>query len=290
LSSSSRCTHRWSDVAGARGEASPPGSHHHHLWCRTDQIHRTRHLTSVRTVKGTESAPLSGNRKVRHLTSADQAESRSSMPTRRGPVRPTWQSRSRSRPARRGIGSPSPPRSRCSASRRHRSENSLDEDLCRIERSPVIVVDEVGYLPLERQAATLLTHVVDPLPERVRLIKAPGELRDVELEVLGWRTEHRELVLNCRLIDGSAGTIPARWTDLPRRAPQERPLGVVASPAAWLLLGERLEGLRSRCPARATAPRRKRRSRCRDSSRFRRARRWSRRRCGRRSRPSATRR
>ena len=107
---------------------------------------------------------------------------------------------------------------------------------------------------------------MDPLPERVRLIKVPGELRDVELEVPGWGTEHRKLVLNCRLIDGSAGTIPARWTDLPRRAPQERPLGVVASPAAWLLLGERLEGLRSRRPARATAPRRKRRSRCRDSS------------------------
>jgi hypothetical protein len=56
---------------------------------------------------------------------------------------------------------------------------------------------------------------VDPLPERVRLIGAPGALRGVELEVLGWRTEDGEVALTCRLIDGSAGTIPARWTDLP---------------------------------------------------------------------------
>ena len=61
------------------------------------------------------------------------------------------------------------------------------------------------------------THVVDPLPERVRLVAAPGELRGVELEVLGWRTEDGEMALLCRLVDGSAGTIPARWTDLPWR-------------------------------------------------------------------------
>src|SRR5215218_314996 len=58
------------------------------------------------------------------------------------------------------------------------------------------------------------THVVDPLPERVRLVAAPGGLRDVELPVLGWRTEAGELTLRCRLLDGSSGTIPARWTDL----------------------------------------------------------------------------
>ena len=81
------------------------------------------------------------------------------------------------------------------------------------------------------------------LPERVRLVAAPGDLRDVELEVLGWRTEDGETALVCRLIDGSSGTIPARWTDLPRRRAVERPLGVVATPAAWRLLGERLAGL-----------------------------------------------
>jgi hypothetical protein len=33
---------------------------------------------------------------------------------------------------------------------------------------------------------------VDPLPERVRLVDGPRGLRDVELEVLGWRTEEGE--------------------------------------------------------------------------------------------------
>ena len=78
---------------------------------------------------------------------------------------------------------------------------------------------------------------MDPLPERVRLVAAPGGLRGVELEVLGWRTEEGEIELCCRLIDGSAGTIPARWTDLPRRAPEQAPFGVLGSPAAWRLLG-----------------------------------------------------
>jgi hypothetical protein len=51
---------------------------------------------------------------------------------------------------------------------------------------------------------------VDPLPKRVRLAHAPGELRDLELEVRGWTTERGETALICRLIDGSSGTIPAR--------------------------------------------------------------------------------
>ena len=79
---------------------------------------------------------------------------------------------------------------------------------------------------------------------------APGDLRDVELEVLGWRTEAGETALICRLVDGSAGTIPARWTDLPPRGAVQRPLGVVGTPAAWRLLGERLEGLRAVSPGR----------------------------------------
>ncbi len=84
------------------------------------------------------------------------------------------------------------------------------------------------------------------LPERVRLVAAPGGLRDVELEVLGWRTEDGETALICRLTDGSSGTIPARWTDLRRRRAVDAPLGVVATPEAWRLLGERLAGLRGR--------------------------------------------
>ena len=62
------------------------------------------------------------------------------------------------------------------------------------------------------------THVVDPLPERVRLVAAPGELRDVELEVLGWRTEAGELAL---IVPAGRrqrrGRSRRAWTDLPRR-------------------------------------------------------------------------
>jgi hypothetical protein len=89
---------------------------------------------------------------------------------------------------------------------------------------------------------------VDPLPERVRLIGAPGALRGVELEVLGWRTEDGEVALTCRLIDGSAGTIPARWTDLPLGVEREPAVGGLGSPAGWRLLLERGERLRGRRP------------------------------------------
>jgi hypothetical protein len=85
------------------------------------------------------------------------------------------------------------------------------------------------------------------LPERVRLIDAPGGLRDRELGVLGWTSDDDsgELVLLCRLVDGSAGEIPARWTDLPLRVEQPRAVGGFGSPAAWRLLlarGERIAG------------------------------------------------
>jgi hypothetical protein len=89
------------------------------------------------------------------------------------------------------------------------------------------------------------------LPERVRLVAAPGGLRDRELEVLGWTTDDDsgEVALLCRLVDGSAGEIPARWTDLPLRVELERAVGGVGSPAAWRLLlarGERLVEQRRR--------------------------------------------
>jgi hypothetical protein len=87
------------------------------------------------------------------------------------------------------------------------------------------------------------------LPERVRLVAAPGGLRDRELEVLGWTSDDDsgEIALLCRLVDGSAGEIPARWSDLPVRVESQRSVGGVGSPAAWRLLlarGERLAGRR----------------------------------------------
>jgi hypothetical protein len=83
------------------------------------------------------------------------------------------------------------------------------------------------------------------LPARVRLTAAPAGLRDVVLEVLGWRTDAAsgETALRCRLPDGSVGEIPARWTDLPWRVEVEPSVGGFGSPAAWRLLLARGEGL-----------------------------------------------
>ena len=45
--------------------------------------------------------------------------------------------------------------------------NTLDQELKRLERYQLLIVDEVGYLPLERQAANLLFALVSP-PLRTR--------------------------------------------------------------------------------------------------------------------------
>jgi len=81
-------------------------------------------------------------------------------------------------------------------------------------------------------------------------VHAPGGMRGRDLAVLGWTTddESGEIALLCRLVDGSAGEIPARWTDLPVRVEPQRPVGGFGSPAAWRLLlarGERLASQRT---------------------------------------------
>jgi hypothetical protein len=95
------------------------------------------------------------------------------------------------------------------------------------------------------------THVVESLPARVRLTAAPAGLRDVVLEVVGWRTDlSGETVLRCGLPDGSVGEIPARWTDVPWRNAPEPSLGGFGSPAAWRLLLARGERLAKQRPQR----------------------------------------
>jgi hypothetical protein len=93
---------------------------------------------------------------------------------------------------------------------------------------------------------------VESLPARVRLTAAPAGLRDVVLEVLGWRTDFvsGETVLRCRLPDGSVGEIPARWTDVPWRREPEPLLGGFGSSAAWRLLLARGERLAKQRPQR----------------------------------------
>ena len=90
------------------------------------------------------------------------------------------------------------------------------------------------------------THVVDPLPDRVRLVAAPGELRGRELEALRWENRDGVTTVICRMVDGAPGAVPACWTDLPEREPGEPAVGAVASLSGWRLLLERGERLRSR--------------------------------------------
>ena len=77
---------------------------------------------------------------------------------------------------------------------------------------------------------------MDPLPARVRLVAAPGAARGVELEGFGWRTEYGETVVRCRLVDGSVGTIPARWTDLPRVASVGDKLAMAVQAAGSIII------------------------------------------------------
>ena len=86
----------------------------------------------------------------------------------------------------------------------------------------------------------------------MRLTAAPAGLRDVVLEVLGWRTDvvSGETALRCRLADGSIGEIPARWTDLPWRVEPEPLVGGFGSPAGWRLLLARGERLAKQRPQR----------------------------------------
>jgi len=74
-----------------------------------------------------------------------------------------------------------------------------------------------------------------PLPDRVRLIEAPGELRGAVLEVDGWRHLRGELVIRGRTADGARALLPAAWTDLPRTPASERApaLDLVATAEGW---------------------------------------------------------
>jgi DNA replication protein DnaC len=63
--------------------------------------------------------------------------------------------------------------------------NSLDAELRRIERYPLIVVDEVGYLPLERQASNLLFALVSRRYERGSIIVTSNRSFEQWGEILG---------------------------------------------------------------------------------------------------------
>src|SRR5690606_684798 len=63
--------------------------------------------------------------------------------------------------------------------------NALEEELRKIGRIPLIVVDEVGYLPLERQAANLLFALVSRRYERGSIIVTSNRSFEQWGEILG---------------------------------------------------------------------------------------------------------
>ena len=63
--------------------------------------------------------------------------------------------------------------------------NALDEELRRLERYHLLVVDEIGYLPLERQAANLLFALVARRYERGSIIVTSNRGFEAWGEILG---------------------------------------------------------------------------------------------------------
>lgn len=63
--------------------------------------------------------------------------------------------------------------------------NSLDDELRRLERYGLLVVDEIGYLPLERQAANLLFALVARRYERGSVIVTSNRGFEAWGEILG---------------------------------------------------------------------------------------------------------
>lgn len=68
---------------------------------------------------------------------------------------------------------------------RAQHRNALDDELKRLERYSLIVVDEIGYLPLERQAANLLFALVARRYERGSIIVTSNRGFEAWGEILG---------------------------------------------------------------------------------------------------------
>ena len=104
--------------------------------------------------------------------------------------------------------------------------NSLEAELRRLERYGVLVVDEVGYLPLERQAANLLFALVARRYERGSIIITSNRSFEQWGEILGDamvaaalidRLVHHATMIGLkgksyRLRERGAGVVPAAQT------------------------------------------------------------------------------
>ena len=88
--------------------------------------------------------------------------------------------------------------------------NPLETELRRLERYRLLVVDEVGYLPLERQAANLLFALVSRRYERGSIIVTSNRGFEQWGEIFG------DAMVAAALIDASSTTRP--WSASRARA------------------------------------------------------------------------
>ena len=143
------------------------------------------------------------------------------------PARPTWPPASRSGPARPGTASRSPPPPNGSpASPTPTTPARLQAELIRLGRYPLLVIDEVGYIPFEPEAANLFFQLVSARYERASLIVTSnkpfgrwGEVfgDDVVAAAMIDRLVHHADVIalkgdSYRLKDRDLGRVPAAGT------------------------------------------------------------------------------
>ena len=89
----------------------------------------------------------------------------------RGPARRTWPRGSGSAPVRPGTGWPSPPPpSGWPAWARPISQGRLHAELTRLGRVPLLIIDEVGYIPFDGEAANLFFQLISSRYERATVI------------------------------------------------------------------------------------------------------------------------
>ena len=89
-------------------------------------------------------------------------------------------------PARPGTASRSPPPQQwIDRLEQAQHRNALDAELRRLDRYSLLVVDEIGYLPLERQAANLLFALVARRYEQGSIIVTSNRGFDAWGEILG---------------------------------------------------------------------------------------------------------
>jgi DNA replication protein DnaC len=121
--------------------------------------------------------------------------------------------------------------------------NSLEAELRRLERYSVLVVDEVGYLPLERQAANLLFALVARRYERGSIIVTSNRGFEQWGEILGDamvaaalidRLVHHATMIalkgkSYRLRERGTGVVPAAQTPAGPRTRRSAPPGSATS-------------------------------------------------------------